>query len=66
MYGKVQNIETVVKKHFHNTYVLLIELFHLHGYKFKLAILLNRFNARKYCRKCESIYFAQVHKSTTF
>ena len=31
----------------------LIELFHLHGYKFKSAILLNRFNARKYCRKCE-------------
>ena len=37
---------------------MLIELLHLHGYKFKSAILLNRFNARNYCKRCESVYFA--------
>ena len=43
-----------------------IELFHLHGYKFKSAILLNRFNAHKYCRKCSGVASLDLMLGTHF
>ena len=34
-----------------------IELFHFHGYGFKTAILLNRFQCINYYRRCQNAYF---------
>ena len=42
-----------VKKGYPRRNLTDIELFHLHGYKLKSAILLNRINARDYSKKCE-------------